>query len=91
MIEDASLPPLQDSLFSFPGLIRLIDEYGLPKGITRSLDAKLEAAQDLPVRLNEKDLGGPLRAFIQEVKAQAGKFLTEEEARVLTALAKTLR
>ena len=81
-----------------PQVVQAIDDlreriasYGLPRGTARSLDAKLEAA------LNAWQIGdsagacNSLLAFLNEVRAQTGKKLTEAQAQQLTAAANDIR
>jgi hypothetical protein len=81
-----------------PQVVQAIDElrervasYGLPRGTARSLDAKLEAALNA---WQAGDSGGACSAlsdFLNEVRAQAGKKLTEAQAQQLTAAANGIR
>ncbi len=77
-------PPIQ-------GIIDLIDQLDLPKGTENSLLAKLESALKCADRGNLACTCNSLRAFINEVSAQAGKALTQEEAQLLIAAAEGLR
>lgn len=75
-----------------PQVVQVIDElrervasYGLPRGIARSLDAKLEAALNAWQASDSAGAYDALTAFLNEVRAQTGKKLTEAQAQQLTA------
>jgi hypothetical protein len=81
-----------------PQVVQAIDElrervasYGLPRGIARSLDAKLEAALNAWQAGDTAGACDSLAAFLNEVRAQAGKKLTEAQAQQLTAAANDIR
>lgn len=71
-------------------LITLKESMGLPQGLTTSLDAKLNAAS---ASLNSGDgntAKNQLDAFINEVSAQAGKKITQDQANQLTSVAQNI-
>ena len=71
-------------------LITLKESMGLPQGLTTSLDAKLNAASN---SLNSGDgntAKNQLNAFINEVSAQAGKKLTQDQANQLISVAQNI-
>jgi hypothetical protein len=72
------------------GIIDLIGQLGLPKGTANSLLAKLENAIKCADRNDPVCMCNSLKAFVNEVNAQAGKKLTEEEAQLLLAAAEGL-
>ena len=72
-------------------LSQLIGQLGLPNGTANSLLAKLNSALRCANRANLVCLCGSLTAFGNEVSAQAGKALTEEQANQLLAAAESLR
>jgi probable HAF family extracellular repeat protein len=72
-------------------LSQLIGQLGLPNGTANSLLAKLNSALRCANRANLVCLCGSLTAFGNEVSAQAGKALTEEQANQLLAAAEGLR
>jgi hypothetical protein len=81
-----------------PQVVEAIDElrervasYGLPRGIARSLDAKLEAALNAWQAGDTVGACDALTAFLNEVRAQAGKKLTEAQAQQVTAAANDIR
>jgi parallel beta-helix repeat protein len=64
-------------------LITTVESYNLQQGINNSLDAKLEAAQHALTAANagqRNDAVNKLEAFINEVEAQRGEKLTDEQA-----------
>ena len=71
-------------------LIDVIEEMGLPKGISNSLISKLENAQKAYEKGNYKATINILEALIKEVKAQSGKKLTEAQAVELIAAAQMI-
>jgi probable HAF family extracellular repeat protein len=73
------------------GLIDLIGQLDLPKGTENSLLAKLEHALDCADSGDVKCMCNSLRAFENEVSAQAGKKIPADEARLLLAAAQGLR
>lgn len=77
-------------LFSYESLRILSSVYGNKPGIAHSLSVKLDAAEAAERRGNLQAKSGALGAFANEVRAQSGKGLTAEHARVLLTLAKTL-
>jgi hypothetical protein len=86
------------TLPSPPHVVQAIDDlrervasYGLPRGIARSLDTKLEAALDEWQAGDTAGTCGSLAAFLNEVRAQAAKKLTEAQAQQLTAAANDIR
>jgi hypothetical protein len=86
------------TLPSPPQVVQAIDDlrervasYGLPRGIARSLDAKLEAALNAWQAGDSAEACNSLSAFLNEVRAQAGKKLTEAQAQQLTAAANDIR
>lgn len=64
-------------------LITLKESMGLPQGLTASLDAKLNAASDSLNSGNGNAAKNQLGAFIQEVGAQEGKKITQDQANQL--------
>ena len=86
------------TLPSTPPVVQAIDDlrervasYGLPRGIARSLDAKLEAALNAWQAGDSAEACNSLSAFLNEVRAQTGKKLTEAQAQQLTAGANDIR
>jgi FIMAH domain-containing protein len=81
-----------------PQVVQAIDDlrervasYGLPRGIARSLDAKLEAALNAWQAGDSAETCNSLSDFLNEVRAQAGQKLTEAQAQQLTAAANDIR
>ena len=86
------------TLPSPPQVVQAIDDlrervasYGLPRGIARSLDAKLEAALNAWQAGDSAGACGSLSAFLNEVRAQAGNKLSEAQAQQLAAAANNIR
>jgi len=59
------------------------------QGVSNSLRAKLEAAEDAEARGDEEAKAGALNAYKNQV-ASSGRYLSAEEQEVLTALADAL-
>lgn len=67
-------------------LIALVESYNLQQGISNSLDAKLQAAQDSLAAANagnRPDTIQKLQAFINQVEAQRGLAITDAQATAL--------
>lgn len=80
-LTDAALNILQN-------LITAVEGAGIPNGITRSLVSKLQAAARSIERGNLRAASGELAAFEAEVRAQAGKALTNDQVEgALSAIA----
>ena len=62
------------------GLISDIEELGLHKGIANSLTSKLKAAAKAYQKGKDKTAVNVLNAFINEVEAQQGKKISDEDA-----------
>jgi probable HAF family extracellular repeat protein len=75
---------------SIQDLIDLIGQLNLPRGTENSLLAKLQNALKCADRANVACMCNSLSAFINEVRAQAGKALTQEDADLLIAAAEAL-
>ena len=73
---------------SFSALEDLVTQFSTSAGIANALNAKLTAASEAP---NAKTRENQLNAFENEVRAQAGKALTAEQASVLIDLADALK
>ena len=68
-------------------IIEDIEEMGLPQGVENSLVSKLENAIDSMERGQYNAAANQLNAFINQVEAQRGKKITEEQADELIAAA----
>jgi hypothetical protein len=86
------------TLPSTPQVVQAIDDlrervasYGLQRGPARSLDAKLEAALNAWQAGNSAGACSALSDFLNEVRAQTGKKLTEAQAQQLSAAANDIR
>lgn len=71
-------------------LINIKDSMNIPNGIKVSLDAKLSAAMDSLQAGQNAIATNQLNAFINEVNAQAGKHITQQQAQVLTDFAQDI-
>ncbi len=69
------------------GMSALIDRFVTDAGVAQSLKAKLQSAADAP---NQQSSSGKLAAFRNQVKAQAGKSLSESDAQILIDLSGSL-
>jgi hypothetical protein len=68
-------------------LISQVTAYGLPKGLTNALTAKLEAALASWQRGRSNAAVNQIGAFIHEVDAKRGKALTDAQADTLIRMA----
>jgi hypothetical protein len=59
--------------------------------MANSLTTKLEAAKQSNIRGNSNAMYGQLESYINEVSAQAGKTLTNDQANLLSQFAKVLK
>jgi prepilin-type N-terminal cleavage/methylation domain-containing protein len=92
-LEDMDLTRLPGDpayLFSYDALRVLCSIYSDDDGVADGLIAKLDAAEDSEARGNLNAKRGQIKAFQNQVSAQAGKALSVNQARVLMALSKTL-
>ena len=71
-------------------LITLVESFELHQGTENALTSKLENAIDALEKGNEDSASGKLNAFINQVEAQRGKKLTNEQADTLIALAQVI-
>ena len=71
-------------------LIALKDGMNIPHGLKKSLDAKLAAALASLESGNQAAAVNQLNAFINEVGAQTGKGITQQQASELTAFANSI-
>jgi len=74
---------------SLKDLIDLLCSFNLMHGINNSLDVKLQHAQDALCNLERQDFSRAvnlLEAFMQEVEAQRGKYVTDDQATQLVTL-----
>jgi len=70
-------------------LINVTEGLNLQQGISNSLDAKLQKAQDALIDLNENNDQSAIKkleALVKEVEAQSGNLLTIEQADLLIAM-----
>jgi hypothetical protein len=75
-------------------LIAVVRSFNLQRGIENSLDAKLQNAQDALSAAKARDKVGAcqmMTAFNNEVQAQRGKAITEDQANQLTSGANPIR
>jgi len=71
-------------------LITTIEDFGLPKGIEKSLIALLKAAIKSLEKYQEQAVIGQLTGFIHHAEAQNVKKLTEEQAQMLIVVAQRI-
>jgi len=71
-------------------LIITIEDFGLPKGIEKSLIALLKAAIKSLEKYQEQAVIGQLTGFIHHAEAQNVKKLTEEQAQILIVVAQRI-
>jgi prepilin-type N-terminal cleavage/methylation domain-containing protein len=79
-----------EPFFSFAGVRRLTVLYSFHPGGPTSLIAKLNAAEAAEMRGNAKAKAGAINAYINELRAQSGRWLPAVQAEALATLAKTL-
>jgi hypothetical protein len=76
------------------GLVALVKDMNLKQGISNSLDAKLQEAQNTLAAAQNGDLQtacNQMHAFINEVNAQTGKSISQAQANDLLSLAGIIR
>lgn len=74
-------------------LISIVFDMNLQRGIANSLDSKLQNAKSAMVDLDNGNIGGAinkLEAFINEVEAQRGKEVSDEQAELLILMARNV-
>ena len=71
-------------------LISTVSGMNLPNGITHSLEAKLNAAEDSMNRGDNNAATNQLGAFINEVNAQSGKQISTDQAALLDSFAQNI-
>ncbi len=79
-----------DLTTSYADLSRLTLAYVADAAIAGALVAKLDAAARAEERGNEQAKQGAIRAYVNQLRAQAGKALTVAEAEILIGLAEEL-
>lgn len=72
-------------------LITVVEELEVNRGTKNSLLVKLRLSERFIERGHERPACGQLRAFINQVEAQSGRKLTEEQAEQLVASAERIR
>jgi hypothetical protein len=85
-VQDGDLTGDPEQIFSIDTLRVLVRNSLDDPGILKSLLAKLDAAEDAERRGNDRARAGSLRAFANEVAAQAGKQIPAAKARVLIVM-----
>ncbi len=75
---------------TFGGLCRLATRFAGQAGIAGSLCSKLQAAEADAARGNQSAKQGVLGAFEKEIRAQAGKALSDVQAQILLAAGRVL-
>lgn len=73
-------------LFSYEALARLSQHYSEEPGVGHSLAAKAYAAEAAEAAGNDAARRGSLRSYQNELDAQTGKAISEDDARTLRAL-----
>jgi prepilin-type N-terminal cleavage/methylation domain-containing protein len=79
-----------EPFFSYRGMRRLTLMYILHPGGVNSLIAKLDAAEAAEMRGNARAKAGALNAYMNQLRAQSGKWLPAVQAEALATLAQTL-
>jgi hypothetical protein len=86
-----SSEPFAEEIEQIIELEETVEEIDLPRGTTRSLNAKLQAARDALEAGDVRSACNILRALINQIRAQSGTHLTEEQAAELIAEAEAIR
>ncbi|MEH7482647.1 family 43 glycosylhydrolase, partial [Neobacillus drentensis] len=74
----------------FDSLSRLTESFVTNDGIAHSLISKLASAKEAATRGNSEAVAGKLNAYVNELLAQNGKSITEEQINVLISLSHNL-
>jgi PKD repeat protein len=75
---------------TYSGLCELTRQFVTQSDLGNSLCAQLSAAESADARGNQQAWSGAIAAYVNEVNAQTGKALTEEQAAILTRIADAL-
>ncbi|MFL6557226.1 MAG: OmpL47-type beta-barrel domain-containing protein, partial [Bacillus sp. (in: firmicutes)] len=75
---------------TYNSLINLTKKFVTDSGVANSLTAKLDAAIQSERRGNTNAMDNQLDAYVNEISAQSGKALTNEQANLLSQFAKEL-
>lgn len=87
-LEDVT--PNPGLLFSYESLRNLHACYISSAGVANALNAKVDAAEAAEQRGNQNAKAGALNAYQNQVRAQTGKAITADHARVLLSISQTL-
>ncbi|MBT2698935.1 hypothetical protein J7E79_16170 [Bacillus sp. ISL-40] len=74
----------------FDSLSRLTQSFVSKDGVAHSLVAKLQSAKEGAVKGNKQTVDGKLKAYENELSAQIGKTITEEQANIFISLSDML-
>jgi prepilin-type N-terminal cleavage/methylation domain-containing protein len=89
-----SLPAVQREpgplLFTYAGLRGLMEQFVSEKGLANALMAKLRAAEAAEMRGNSPAEQGSLNAFRNQLSAQSGKGISEQDAHILMILSRAM-
>ncbi len=70
----------------FDSLSRLTQSFVSKDGVSHSLVAKLQSAKEAAAKDNKQAVDGKLKAYVNELSAQSGKAITEQQANILIDL-----
>ena len=75
----------------FDSLSRLTQSFVRKAGVSHSLVAKLQSAKEAAAKGNKQAVDGKLKAYVNELSAQSGKVLTDQQASLLISLSSNLQ
>lgn len=75
----------------FDGVSRLTESFVTKPNIAKALVQKLEAAKESAEKSNTKAMAGQLKAYENQLRAQSGKAISEENSKLLLALVEFLK
>jgi hypothetical protein len=75
----------------FDSLSRLTESFVTNEGITNGLTSKLQAAKESSAKGNEEAMVGQLTAYQNQLEAQRGKSITEQNADILLSFVQHLK
>jgi hypothetical protein len=70
----------------FDSLSRLTEDFVTKKEVAHSLTEKLQSAKESASKGNNKAMMGQLNAYENQLNAQSGKSITEQQAKILISL-----
>ncbi|MDQ0858823.1 beta-L-arabinofuranosidase domain-containing protein [Bacillus sp. V2I10] len=77
-------------IVDFDSLSRLTEDFVTKKEVAHSLTEKLQSAKESAVKGNNKAMTGQLNAYENQLNAQSGKSITDQQAKILISLLRKL-